>query len=132
MVTDAKTPQTLLSAMRYFTPDVADAYVASIKWPHGPCCPKCGSFNVGAIKSRRRFQCREKGCRKQFSLIADTIMEGTHPNCGCRKSGHHTCGCEGAGGNCRCPGYKAKPSPTAQEQVSSASGVAVGPTCPRR
>ncbi len=29
-------------------------------------------------------------------------------NCGCRKSGHHPIGCEGSGGNCRCPGYKAK------------------------
>jgi transposase-like protein len=78
MVAPIENPKTLMEAMRYFDPDRAQAFVASIKWPDGACCPKCGSMNVGEIKSRRRFQCREKGCRKQFSLITDTIMEGTH------------------------------------------------------
>ncbi len=49
-----------------------------IKWPDGPCCPQCGSVNVGYIQSRRRHQCREKGCRKQFSVLTGTIFEGTH------------------------------------------------------
>lgn len=71
-------PGTLLAAARYFTPEACAAYITGIKWPDGPCCPKCGSISVGEIKSRARFQCREKGCRKQFSLITDTIMEATH------------------------------------------------------
>ncbi len=76
--TPEKRPQTLLAAMRHFTPEVAQAFVASIKWPDGPACPTCGSVNIGKIASRARFQCREKGCRKQFSLTTGTIMEGTH------------------------------------------------------
>lgn len=64
--------------MRHFTPEVADAYIRSIKWPEGPCCPGCGSIRIGEIKSRRRFQCRENGCRKQFSLTTGTIFESTH------------------------------------------------------
>lgn len=67
-----------MEAMRHFTPEVACAYVRAIKWPEGPCCPKCGSVNVGTIKSRNKCQCREKGCRAQFSLTTDTIFEGTH------------------------------------------------------
>lgn len=71
-------PQTLQQAIRHFDPDTARAYIASIKWPDGPVCPKCGSVNVGAIKSRNRCQCREKGCRIQFSLTTGTIFESTH------------------------------------------------------
>src|SRR5215470_5928402 len=67
-----------MAAVRYFTPERATEYVKSIKWPHGPVCPKCGSVNVGEIKSRARFQCREKECRAQFSLTTGTIMEASH------------------------------------------------------
>ncbi|MGE3321468.1 MAG: IS1595 family transposase [Phycisphaerales bacterium] len=67
-----------MQAVQHFTPDAACAYIAGIKWPSGPCCPKCGSVNVGSIPSRSRFQCREKGCRKQFSLTTGTILEATH------------------------------------------------------
>src|SRR5690606_32774735 len=78
VVAECKPPQTLLAAMRHFDPDTARRYVESIKWPGGACCPQCGSVNVGEIKSRARYQCREKGCRKQFSLYTGTIFEGTH------------------------------------------------------
>src|SRR5882762_847824 len=73
-----KTPTTLLAAMRHFDIKTAARYVAAIKWPDGPFCPKCGSIKVGHIASRNRYQCKEKGCRKQFSLTTDTIMESTH------------------------------------------------------
>lgn len=75
---DRKLPRTLMEAMRYFDLETAAKYVESIKWPGGPVCPKCGSVNIGRIASRARFQCREKGCRKQFSLITDTVFESTH------------------------------------------------------
>src|SRR4051812_9660040 len=71
-------PQTLLAAMRHFDCETARRYVESIKWTDGPVCPKCGSMNVGTLKRGGMFQCREKGCRKQFSLIVGTIFEGTH------------------------------------------------------
>lgn len=71
-------PRTLMEAMRHFDPETAAAYVAGIKWADGAFCPKCGSVKVGHIKSRNRYQCKEKGCRKQFSLLTDTIFESTH------------------------------------------------------
>lgn len=64
--------------MRHFDCETARRYIEQIKWPEGPCCPKCGSANVGTIKSRGKYQCREKECRKQFSLTTDTILESTH------------------------------------------------------
>ncbi len=73
-----KKPATLMAAIRYFDQDTASRYVESIKWPDGPVCPQCGSINVGFIKSRGRHQCREKGCRRQFSLTTGTIFESTH------------------------------------------------------
>lgn len=73
-----KLPGTLMAAVRYFDAERSESYIRDIKWPSGPCCPKCGSVNVGEIKSRAKFQCRERGCRKQFSMIQGTIMEGTH------------------------------------------------------
>lgn len=79
IATAPKPPSTLLDAMRHFDPETARRYVESIKWPEGPVCPKCGSQNVGDIKSRNGMQqCREKTCRCQFSLTKGTIMEGTH------------------------------------------------------
>lgn len=78
MVASIDNPKSLLEAMRFYTPEAADAYVRSIKWPEGPVCPRCGSVKVGTVKGRRVHQCRERECRKQFSLTTDTIMEGTH------------------------------------------------------
>ena len=70
-------PQTLIEAVRYFSdPQHCHDYLVSLKWPGGDvCCIECGSTNVGQIKSRRLFQCREKGCRKQFSIKVGTIFQ---------------------------------------------------------
>lgn len=70
-------PTSLIEAVTYFAdPQVCHEYMKSIKWPDDDmACPKCGSVNVGEIKSRCMFQCREKGCRKQFSTKVGTIFE---------------------------------------------------------
>lgn len=70
-------PQTLLEAVRFFSDlDVCQRFMVAVKWPDGVVtCPKCGGQNIGEIKSRRMFQCRAKGCRKQFSVKVGTIFE---------------------------------------------------------
>lgn len=70
-------PTTLIEAVTYFAdPQVCHEYMKSIKWPDGEItCPKCGEENIGEIKSRRLFQCKAKGCRKQFSVKVGTIFE---------------------------------------------------------
>jgi hypothetical protein len=74
-------------------------YVASMRWPNGVRCLKCGEGRVSRIvtneterevtnrkgevtirrvPSRLVFQCNVKGCRHQFSPIAETIFTDTH------------------------------------------------------
>ena len=70
-----------------------DAYLfmESIRWPHGPVCPHCGSIaahyflrpansasrktRTGAMSYRRVWKCKD--CRKQFSVITGTVMHGS-------------------------------------------------------
>lgn len=70
-------PKTLIEAVRFFTdPNVCHEFMVSVKWADGVAtCPKCGGQNIGNIKSRRMFQCKTKGCRKQFSTKVGTIFE---------------------------------------------------------
>jgi len=85
-------PKTLLEAVRFFTDlDVCHDYMVSVKWPDGKVtCPHCGGDKIGTIKSRAAtvdengkikkarppmFQCKAKGCRKQFSAKVGTIFE---------------------------------------------------------
>ena len=70
-------PKTLLEAVRYFSdPETCHQFMVKVKWPNGiVTCPKCGSERTGKIKSRRMFQCKENGCRKQFSTKVGTIFE---------------------------------------------------------
>ena len=68
-------PETLLDAIRNFgDPDVALAFLASLRWPDGePGCPRCGDMDVRFIQTRRLWACR--GCQKQFSVKVGTIFE---------------------------------------------------------
>lgn len=67
-------PTTLLEAIRYFSdPDVCVDFVAKLRWPDGPVCPRCGSVEHSYLSTRRIWKC--KGCKKQFSVKVGTIFE---------------------------------------------------------
>jgi transposase-like protein len=68
-------PKNLLEAVRYFSDlDVATDFVAKLRWPSGPVCPKCGSADKHSfVTTRRVWKC--KGCKKQFSVKVGTIFE---------------------------------------------------------
>jgi len=70
-----KAPENLLEAIRYFTDeDVSLTFVANIRWPDGPKCPRCDTDKEpGFLKTRRVWKC--KGCKKQFSVKVGTIFE---------------------------------------------------------
>ena len=63
----------------------AEAWFAETRWPNGPACPHCGSTHVlsGAKHATMPYRCREKGCRKRFSVKTGTVMEAS--NIGYRK-----------------------------------------------
>jgi transposase-like protein len=67
-------PKNLLEAIRYFSDiDVATEFVANLRWPNGPVCPRCGSTEHSYLSTRRLWKC--KGCKKQYSVKLGTIFE---------------------------------------------------------
>jgi transposase-like protein len=67
-------PKTLMEAIRYFAdPDVALSFMASLRWPDGPECPRCGSKEYSFLSTRRVWKC--KGCKKQYTVKQGSIME---------------------------------------------------------
>jgi transposase-like protein len=77
MNTNNAAPKTLIEAVAHYADlDACHTHMASVKWPDGKVtCPACGGQDIGNIASRRMYQCRAKGCRKQFSVKVDTIFE---------------------------------------------------------
>jgi transposase-like protein len=69
-------PQNLIEAIRYFSDlDVCTEFVASLRWPDGPTCPRCGSHEYSYLTTRRIWKCKNKECRKQYSVKVGTIFE---------------------------------------------------------
>lgn len=53
-------------------------YLEQQRWGNTPACPCCGSTNVKRFSTNNRiFKCREKECRKKFSVTVGTIYENT-------------------------------------------------------
>ena len=71
----------LIEVMRMFPDDAtAETWFVKVRWPHGPACPYCGSTNVlsGAKHKTMPYRCREKECRKRFSVRAGTVMQSSN------------------------------------------------------
>lgn len=64
----------LAKVMRMSEQEAFEAF-KSIRWSSSggePFCPRCGSVEVYAYKTRRIFRC--KGCNAQFSVTTGTIF----------------------------------------------------------
>ena len=73
-MSQTKPPSTLIEAIRHFSdPDVCVAFVASLRWPDGPVCPKCEGTEHSYLTTRRVWKC--KACKRQFSVKVGTIFE---------------------------------------------------------
>jgi transposase-like protein len=67
-------PTNLLEAIQYFADlDVCTDFVAKLRWPQGPTCPRCGSIEHSYLKIRRVWKC--KACKRQYSVKVGTIFE---------------------------------------------------------
>lgn len=70
-------PKSLAEFQRRFsTEEACVGYVLETRWPDGFRCRWCGSANARLLTTRRVWQCR--GCRRQTSLTAGTILERSH------------------------------------------------------
>lgn len=70
-------PKTLQQAVKYFSDDLKCVeFVASRRWANGEAvCPKCVGANNTFMASRKVWQCKNKECKKQFSVKVGTIFE---------------------------------------------------------
>jgi transposase-like protein len=70
-------PKTLQEAVRFFSDDLfCVQFVASRRWPDGKViCPRCDESNNTFMESRKVWQCKNKECKKQFSVKVGTIFE---------------------------------------------------------
>jgi len=67
-------PSNLVEAIRYFSDlDVCTEFVANLRWPDGPVCPRCGGTEYSYLTTRRVWKC--KACKKQYSVKLGTIFE---------------------------------------------------------
>ena len=71
----------LIEITRMFPNDeAAEKWIAQCRWDGEPACPHCASVNVqvGAKHPSQPYRCREKGCRKFFSVKTKTAMAGSN------------------------------------------------------
>ena len=62
--------------------DDAREWIESVRWPDGPHCPKCGSFNVQSGIAHKTMTHRCRDCmtgksKTMFTVRIGTVMEGT-------------------------------------------------------
>jgi transposase-like protein len=70
------TPKTLQQAIRYYSNlDVCQDALVEARWPDGVECPHCGSKDVRYLANQRRWECKTKHPRRQFSVKVGTIFE---------------------------------------------------------
>ena len=71
---------TLTQLLEMFsTEEKAEAWFVAQRWPSGVACPFCGTLNVATVASRKPqpFRCREKVCRKSFSVKTGTVLHSS-------------------------------------------------------
>jgi hypothetical protein len=70
-------PKTLQQAIQYFSDiDNCIEWLAAQRWPDGVIkCPTCGMENPMYISTRRKWECKGKHPKKQFSIKVGTIFE---------------------------------------------------------
>jgi transposase-like protein len=72
-----ETPETLQKAIEFFSdPDRCHQYMVQQRWPDGVVkCPTCGKADPNYLANQRRFECRNKHPKRQFSVKVGTIFE---------------------------------------------------------
>lgn len=68
---------TLQQAIVHFSnPDNCIAYMVEQRWPDGVVvCPTCGRKDVSWLANQRKWQCKSKHTKRQFSAKVGTIFE---------------------------------------------------------
>jgi hypothetical protein len=72
-----ESPQTLQQAVLFFADmDNCIAYMKAKRWPDGVVvCPTCGRNDVSWLGNQKKWQCKSKHVKRQFSAKVGTIFE---------------------------------------------------------
>src|SRR6266550_673285 len=70
-------PKTLQEAIIFFSnEDNCIAYMKAMRWPDGVVvCPTCGRNDVSWLANQKKWQCKSKHAKRQFSAKVGTIFE---------------------------------------------------------
>jgi transposase-like protein len=70
-------PKTLQEAILFFgNMDNCISYVRDMRWPDGVvACPTCGRNDVSWLSNQKKWQCKSKHAKRQFSAKVGTIFE---------------------------------------------------------
>lgn len=69
-------PATLIDGFLYLAdPDRALSFLSALRWPDGVACPNCGSNEVGFLKTRRLWKCKNNHAKRQFPIRVGSIFE---------------------------------------------------------
>ena len=72
---------TIVEIIRKFpNDDAARAWFEETRWPQGPFCPHCGSYNVqcNVKHARMTHRCRDCPNKPMFNLRTGSVMNGSH------------------------------------------------------
>ncbi len=60
--------------------NAARAWLETSRWPSGPFCPHCGSFDANLMggKGHRAGLYHCPDCRGQFTVLTGSVMERSH------------------------------------------------------
>ena len=66
-------------ADRFRDKGTARGWIETVRWPQGPYCPHCGSFNVqaGIAHKTMTHRCRECDGKPMFTLRTGSVMGGS-------------------------------------------------------
>lgn len=68
--------KSLLQLLDYFKEEsTCIEYYEQIRWGNDPACPHCNNENP--YKTKRGYRCREKECKKDFTVKVGTIFENS-------------------------------------------------------
>ncbi len=69
-------PKTLQQAIRLYSDlKLCERTLADARWPNGVECPTCGRKDASYLENQRRWQCKTKHPKRQFSVKIGTIFE---------------------------------------------------------
>jgi len=60
---------------------VCRQYMEQMRWGNEPFCPHCNGTKPYRLKDGKTFRCREKTCRKDFTVTVGTVFENSKVSC---------------------------------------------------